>query len=88
MDALVYPNSLLNNDNDAYMALVGCYRFNDGWTNDDFATPLGLLYLDLAGGHGTEKENFTTLMASTNTLATSSNINSYLAECLFYDCQV
>lgn len=72
-----------NNDNDAYMALVGCYRFNDGWTNDDFATPLGLLYLDLAGGHGSEKENFTTLMASTNTLATNSNINSYWRNAYF-----
>lgn len=61
-------------EDDARLALVGCYRFNNGWTSDDFATAQGLLYLDLAGGNGTEKENFTSLMASTNTLATNSNI--------------
>lgn len=66
-----------NDENDAYMALVGCYRFQTGWSHDDFATPQGLLYLDFAGGNGTEKENFSTLMASSNTLATNSNIMYY-----------
>lgn len=66
-----------NDENDAYLALVGCYVFRSGWANDDFATPLGLMYLDLCGGNGTEKENFTTLMASTNTLSTNSNIETY-----------
>lgn len=81
-----YPNSDISDnsfwidENDAKLALVGCYRFPSGWANDDFATPQGLLYLDLAGGHGTEKENFTTLgMASSNTVATSGNIAGYWA---------
>ena len=64
-------------ENDAYLALVGCYRFQTGWSHDDFATPQGLLYLDFAGGNGTEKENFTTLMASSNTVATNGNIEWY-----------
>lgn len=62
-------------EGDALLALTGCYRFQTGWSHEDFATPQGLLYLDFAGGHGTEKENFTTLgMASSNTVATSGNI--------------
>lgn len=66
-----------NNENDAYLALVGCYRFQTGWSHDDFATPQGLLYLDFAGGNGTEKENFSTLMASSNTLSTNGNLQWY-----------
>ncbi|MDT3386280.1 MAG: RagB/SusD family nutrient uptake outer membrane protein, partial [Bacteroidota bacterium] len=61
-------------ENDAKLALVGCYRFQTGWSHDSFDTPQGLLYLDFAGGNGTEKENFTTLMASSNTVATNGNI--------------
>ena len=78
-----YPQSSISDGNfwtgesDAYLALVGCYRFQTGWSHDDFATPQGLLYLDLAGGNGAEKENFTTLMASTNTLSTNSNLQWY-----------
>lgn len=78
-----YPTSSIsnetfwNNENDAKLALIGCYAFHNGWTNDDFATPQGLLYLDLAGGYGSEKEGFTTNMAGTNTLSTNSNINGY-----------
>ena len=65
-------------ESDALLALVGCYKFPSGWTHEDFATPQGLLYLDFAGGHGTEKENFTTLgMASSNTMATSGNVLGY-----------
>ena len=66
-------------ENDAKLALVGCYRFQTGWSHDNFDSPQGLLYLDFAGGNGTEKENFTTLMASSNTQATNSNIYWYWA---------
>jgi hypothetical protein len=64
---------------DAKLALVGCYRCENNWSMDDFLTPQGLMYLDLAGGNGTEKENFTTLMASSNTVATNSNLYRYWA---------
>lgn len=64
-------------ESDALLALTGCYRFQTGWSHDDFATPQGLLYLDFAGGNGTEKENFSTLMASANTVATNGNIRWY-----------
>ncbi|WP_044268579.1 RagB/SusD family nutrient uptake outer membrane protein [Bacteroides timonensis] len=64
-------------EGDAMLALTGCYRFQTGWSHDDFATPQGLLYLDFAGGNGTEKENFSTLMASSNTAATNSNLRWY-----------
>lgn len=64
---------------DAKLALVGCYRFSTGWNHDNFDSPQGLLYLDFAGGNGTEKENFTTLMASSNTQATNSNLYWYWA---------
>lgn len=66
-------------ESDAKLALVGCYRFQTGWSHDNFDSPQGLLYLDFAGGNGTEKENFTTLMASSNTQATNSNIYWYWA---------
>mgnify|MGYP001241810098 CR=1 FL=1 len=75
------PNSSISDNNfwsgekDALLALTGCYRFQTGWSHDDFATPQGLLYLDFAGGNGTEKESFSTLMASANTVATNSNIS-------------
>lgn len=61
-------------ENDAKLALVGCYRSQTGWSHDSFDTPQGLIYLDFAGGNGAEKENFTTLMASSNTVATNGNI--------------
>ncbi len=64
-------------EGDAKLALVGCYRFQTGWSHDNFDSPQGLLYLDFAGGNGTEKENFTTLMASSNTQATNSNLRGY-----------
>ncbi|WP_455592417.1 RagB/SusD family nutrient uptake outer membrane protein [Bacteroides sp.] len=69
--------SFWTGEGDALLALTGCYRFQTGWSHDDFATPQGLLYLDFAGGNGTEKENFSTLMASSNTVATNGNLNSY-----------
>lgn len=64
-------------ESDAYLALVGCYRFQTGWSHDSFDTPQGLLYLDFCGGNGTEKENYTTMMASSNTVATNGNIRWY-----------
>lgn len=74
----ISDNSFWTGEGDAKLALVGCYRFQTGWSHDDFATPQGLLYLDFAGGHGVEKENFTTQgMASSNTVATSSTIEGY-----------
>lgn len=73
----ISDNTFWTGENDAYLALVGCYRFQTGWAHDDFATPQGLLYLDFAGGNGTEKENFTSLMASSNTVATNTNITTY-----------
>ncbi len=67
--------SFWSGEEDAMLALVGCYKFPSGWSSDDFAHPQGLMYLDLAGGNGVEKENFTTQgMASSNTIATSGNI--------------
>jgi hypothetical protein len=68
-----------NSESDAKLALVGCYKFQTGWSHDSFDTPQGLMYLDLAGGNGTEKENFTTNMASVNTTATNSNLRWYWA---------
>jgi len=71
----ISDNSFWTGEGDAKLALVGCYRFQTGWSHEDFATPQGLLYLDFAGGHGVEKENFTTQgMASSNTVATSGQV--------------
>lgn len=73
----ISDSSFWSGENDALLALTGCYRFQTGWSHDDFATPQGLLYLDFAGGNGTEKENFSTLMASANTVATNGNTRWY-----------
>lgn len=73
----ISDGSFWTGEGDAMLALTGCYRFQTGWSHDDFATPQGLLYLDFAGGNGTEKENFSTLMASSNTAATNSNLRWY-----------
>jgi starch-binding outer membrane protein, SusD/RagB family len=65
-------------ESDALLALVGCYEFPHGWNHSDFGHPQGLMYLDLAGGNGVEKENFTTQgMASSNTVATSDLVYGY-----------
>lgn len=73
----ISDGSFWTGEGDAMLALTGCYRFQTGWSHDDFATPQGLLYLDFAGGNGTEKENFSTLMASSNTVATNGNLRWY-----------
>lgn len=75
--AAISDATFWTDENDAKLALVGCYRFQTGWSHDNFDSPQGLLYLDFAGGNGTEKENFTTLMASSNTTATNTNIYWY-----------
>ena len=77
--AAISDATFWTDESDAKLALVGCYRFQTGWSHDNFDSPQGLLYLDFAGGNGTEKENFTTLMASSNTQATNSNIYWYWA---------
>lgn len=73
----ISDGSFWTGEGDAKLALIGCYRFQTGWSHDAFDTPQGLLYLDFAGGNGTEKENFTTLMASSNTVATNGNLRWY-----------
>lgn len=75
--AAISDGSFWTGESDAKLALVGCYRFQTGWSHDNFDSPQGLLYLDFAGGNGTEKENFTTLMASSNTVATNGNLRWY-----------
>lgn len=34
----ISDNTFWTGENDAYLALVGCYRFQTGWSHDDFAT--------------------------------------------------
>ena len=70
-----------NNEGDAKLALVGVYQFGVGWSNDTFDGPQGLLYLDLCGGHGSEKEGFTTDMAGSHTTATQGNIQWFWDNC-------
>ncbi|MDR1601907.1 MAG: RagB/SusD family nutrient uptake outer membrane protein [Tannerella sp.] len=48
-----------NNENDAYMALVGCYNIGGEWRSQCFWNPDGVIYLDLMAGNGSEKESRT-----------------------------
>jgi hypothetical protein len=43
-------------ENDAKLALVGCYNTGAGWQDGDFWTPRSIVYLDLMAGDGSEKE--------------------------------
>ena len=55
---------------DAMLVLTGCYRFQTGWSHDDLATPQGCSIWILQVETERKKENFSTLMASSNTVAT------------------
>ena len=50
--AAISDATFWTDENDAKLALVGCYRFQTGWSHDNFDSPQGLLYLDFAGGNG------------------------------------
>lgn len=65
------------NENDAKLALVGCYRVQPSWQNHDFQTSSGLLYLDFAGGNGTDKEGSTFSMAGTSTNSSNWPLSEY-----------
>ena len=43
-------------ENDAQLALIGCYNTGAGWQDGDFWTPRSLVNLDLMAGNGSEKE--------------------------------
>lgn len=43
-------------ENDAMLALVGCYNIGAGWSSEDFWNARGVFYLDLMAGEGSEKE--------------------------------
>ncbi len=45
------------NENDAYLALVGCYNVGGDWRGQCFWSPDGIIYLDLMAGNGSEKES-------------------------------
>lgn len=45
-----------NTENDAHLALMGCYNTGAFWKGEDFWTPRSMVYLDLMAGNGSEKE--------------------------------
>jgi hypothetical protein len=46
------------NENDAMLALTGCYDIDAFWSGQDFFNGISLLWLDLAAGEGSEKERY------------------------------
>ena len=63
-------------EGDAQLGLVGCYNIisSSAGNSECFWSNRGLLWLDLAAGNGSDKENFT--VAITNGTLTSSNTNT------------
>lgn len=60
-------------ESDALLGLAGCYKLTGGNTS-----AMGLMFIDLAGGNGVDKENSSTLgLASINTIATSGSLGMY-----------
>lgn len=55
LDAIA-QGTFWKNENDAQLALVGCYYTGAGWSSEDFWTARSLFYLDLMAGNGSEKE--------------------------------
>ena len=88
-----YPTSSISENNfwlsesDALMVLNGCYKFGDGWANDTYDAPQGLMYFDLCGGHGSEKEGFTTDMAGSHTIATNEHVGLFWNNCYYHIAQ-
>lgn len=46
------------NENDAMLALTGCYDIDAFWAGQDFFNGISLLWLDLMAGEGSEKEGY------------------------------
>lgn len=45
-------------ESDANLALTGTYRAESGWSGQDWWHPLSMMWLDLMGGNGSEKEGY------------------------------
>lgn len=45
-------------ESDANLALTGAYRAESGWSGQDWWHPLSMMWLDLMGGNGSEKEGY------------------------------
>lgn len=67
-------------EDDAYLALVGCYRAGSGWSGEDFwGVPRSMLYLDLMAGYGSEKELIPDQVTNGNLTSSYWVINNYWA---------
>jgi hypothetical protein len=80
--AAISDATFWNDENDAKLALAGCYRFPSGGSGYcSFGAAMGCIYLDCAGGNGTEKENFAVLnLAHSSTPADSWGISDFWSE--------
>ena len=63
-------------EDDAQLALVGCYNTGAGWQGEDFWTSRSLLILDLMAGNGSEKELIPDHVTDGTLTASSSIISS------------